>query len=59
MMEEEKCKTKRASKCFGHKSKATDEYLWQDREIRFDIKRSHIECRIGESILDVLVIHIF
>ena len=28
------------------------EYVWQDRELRFDSPEAHLQCRSGEKIID-------
>ena len=28
------------------------EYIWQDRDIRFDSKPRHLACRINEEVID-------
>lgn len=42
-----------ASSIFGRRG-GDENYVWQDREIRFDAPLSDLECRTGESILDDL-----
>ena len=36
------------------KAKCSDlvEYIWQDREIRFDVQASELACRTGETVID-------
>lgn len=28
------------------------EYVWQDRELRFDSSEAHLQCRAGEKVID-------
>jgi Bardet-Biedl syndrome 5 protein len=28
------------------------DYVWQDRELRFDSPEAHLQCRSGEKIID-------
>ncbi len=37
---------------FGKKA---EEFLWQDREIRFDLPPVDLQCRRGENVLHTLV----
>lgn len=42
-----------ASSFFGRRG-GDDNYVWQDREIRFDAHLSELECRSGENVIDFL-----
>ncbi len=38
-----------------HGKKMEENYVWQDREIRFDMPNAELECRSGEYTIDSLV----
>lgn len=40
---------------FGKASQNTAKYVWQDREVRFDLPAASLDCRPGETVIDTLV----
>ena len=36
----------------GGKSSDVVEFIWQDREIRFDVTLAQLQCRVGEKVID-------
>ena len=40
---------------FGKAQQNAANYVWQDREVRFDCPATALDCRPGESVIDTLV----
>ncbi len=43
------------NKLFGDGEDAEPDFVWQDKEIRFDANEKDLQCRKGEQVLDCLV----
>ncbi len=43
-----------SSQSLTKKSSPIAEFIWQDREIRFDVPTATLQCRPGEKIVDTI-----